>query len=155
MLKLPLIAMTFSILGLAFTPAASAEPELDVDESASIIVWISDPADPFPSHAQLERAQLERDTRRSRNALLGASVALAVGTAVFFPVAAHCVQYEASDRCGRGAEAALIASSIVFTSGLIGTIVTGAMFGARRAKLRKLEDSRALRFDPARGSLVF
>jgi hypothetical protein len=153
--KLPLIALSSLLAWVSVTPTALAEPEIDVEESASVIVWISDPSDPFPSHAQLERAELERDVTRSRNALIGTSVALAVGTAVLFPVTAHCLQYENQERCGRGAEAAFVASSIVFTSGLVGTIVTGAMFGARKAKLRRLRDSRALSFDPERGALVF
>ena len=153
--KLSLIVLSSMCSVIVLTVTASAEPVLDVEESASVIVWISDPADPFLSHAQLERAQLERDVARSRNALIGTSVALAVGAAVLFPVTAQCLQYENQDRCGRGAEAAFVASSIVFTSGLIGTIVTGAMFGARKAKLRKLDDARALTFDTASGSFVF
>lgn len=111
--------------------------------------------------------ELERKARRSRNALIGTSVATALGLAVAIPAAAtQCGSVERPNgdddyECSRTGEALLGISSPLVVGGLTGMLITGIMLGVRKGKLRRLNDAqrpgrmRALEWDSHRGRFVF
>lgn len=90
---------------------------------------------------------------------------MAVGAAIYFPLVLNCIEISTPEgsppKCGRGADAGITTSAMVLTGGMVGTIVTGIMYGVRKGKIRRLDDrakygrGRAVRFDTDRGSFVF
>lgn len=110
--------------------------------------------------------ELERGARRSRNALIGTSVAAAVGLALVIPASSsqcNSVMVDGKDQyeCSRAGNALLGVGSPLVFGGLTGALVSGIMLGVRKGKLRRLNDSfsypksRAVRWDDRSSRLVF
>lgn len=111
---------------------------------------------------------LRDQARRSRNALIGLSAATVVGAVLLFPgIATQCESIQNFDstydqyQCSPGGWALVSIGGTLFAGGLTGVLITGIMFGVRQGKIRRLEDriafqkSRAVQWDPLRGSFVF
>jgi len=157
----------FGMLGLvlalgAFANRAQAQDALAIEAPTPATVQLV----PSMSYEAYEYRTLQRAARRSRNALIGTSVATAVGLAIALPMAAKCVQYDLGQSSDlvcptRGQEAGLTMGAMVFWGGLIGTLTTGIMLGVRKGKMRRLDHqiaigrSGAVRWDPARSRFTF
>jgi hypothetical protein len=160
----PLLLLGFIVAAGAFSREAHAEEPAQVEHPDFTLV-IEEPADRELLYYDFKRQQLEESARRSRNALIGLGATLAVGAAVYFPLAVRCIVVYAPEgsqpACGRGAEAGFITSGFVLGAGFFGTIVTGIMLGVRKGKLRRLDDRhrqrdlRAVSWDPDRGRFEF
>ena len=155
-----LVAVLITTLG----SPASAEDE--------IILWLPEP-DPEPklelSYEDFKLQELERKAKRSRNALIGTSVAAAAGLALALPAAAtQCnsvqVDGESSYECSRTGDALIRAGSPLILGGLTGALVSGIILGVRKGKIRRSNDSvaasssareRAVQWDERRSRLVF
>lgn len=111
--------------------------------------------------------ELERGARRSRNALIGTSVAAAVGLALVIPATStqcNSVQTTGKDdkyECTRAGDVLLGVGSPFVIGGLTGAVVSGIILGVRKGKIRRLNDSfsptraRALRWDERSSRFVF
>ncbi len=118
------------------------------------------------SYEDYKIQELERTALRSRNALIGTSVAAAVGLALVIPASSgQCnsteeVGGDSSYECTRAGNALLGVGSPLVIGGLTGAVVSGIILGVRKGKLRRLNDSfvalpkRAVSVDSA-GRLVF
>ncbi|MFW2390155.1 MAG: hypothetical protein ACN4G0_17595 [Polyangiales bacterium] len=165
MKKLSLGFFGFVLVAGLWSGQARADEADASDQELDLTLTLDEPVEPALTYLDFERTVLEESARRSRNALIGTSAAAAVGAALFFPLAANCIEISlvegAPPKCGRGAEAGVVISTMVLTGGMVGTIVTGIMYGVRKGKLRRLDDrakygrGRAVRFDADRGSFVF
>lgn len=163
--------LAFGIFGLAFLLGAAAngacaQDAIISDVPAAPSGAVEQPLVPRQTYEEFQYESLERRARRSRNALIGTSAVLAVGTVLAFSFAAQCIEYDVPQssevRCSTpGYEAGLNIGAIMFTGGLIGTLTTGIMLGVRKGKMRRLDDqiafrkARAVRWDPARSRFVF
>ena len=158
----PVIALTAFVLVLALSGAAAQADEPD------LFALTVDPApEPQLTYEELRVRELERKARRSRNALIGTSVATAVGLAI--AISAAVTQCDSVERpngdddyeCSRTGEALLGISSPLVVGGLTGMLITGIMLGVRKGKLRRLNDTQspgkmcALEWDSDRGRFVF
>ena len=143
----------------ALTTCAAAQDAGVSQEDSGLVIWIEEPPDPALAYENFARLEIERDIRRSRIALISTSAAVVVGAAVFYPLVLNCIEYfpteGAPPRCGRGAEAGATTAGVVMSAGVVGMVVTGIMLGVRKSKLRRLDDTRAVSFDPDRGTFVF
>lgn len=110
--------------------------------------------------------ELERTALRSRNALIGTSVAAAVGLALVIPAASgQCESVEVNGnseyQCTRAGDVLLGVGSPLVIGGLTGAVVSGIILGVRKGKLRRLNDSfsypksRAVRWDERSSRFVF
>ena len=156
------LAALVALLTAAMSGNASADDE--------IILWLPEP-DPEPklelSYQDFELQELERKAKRSRNALIGTSVAAAVGLALAIPGASQCesveVNGESSYECTRTGDALIRAGSPLVIGGLTGAVVSGIILGVRKGKIRRLNDSfaaspskkRAIQWDERKGRVVF
>lgn len=113
-----------------------------------------------------ERAALERGVRRSRKALIGTSVAAAVGLPLWLVgITVGCSDVHAStirDRtCTKGGNALRGVGITLFWGGLAGMLISGTMVGVKRRQLDDLgyraayPKTRAVQWDPASSSFVF
>ena len=157
------LATLAALLTAPFGGTANADDE-------TIILWLPEP-DPEPklelSYQDFQLQELERKTKRSRNALIGTSVAAAVGLALAIPGASQCESVEVNGEsfyeCTRTGDALIRAGSPLVIGGLTGAVVSGIILGVRKGKIRRLNDSfaassskkRAVQWDERRGSLVF
>jgi len=159
---------TFAVLVTLLTVALGGSAKAD----DGIVLWLPEP-DPEPklelSYAQFEIEELERKAKRSRNALIGTSVAAAVGLALVLPAAAsQCdsveVNGDTSYECTGTGDALIRAGSPLVIGGLTGAVVSGIILGVRKGKLRRLNDSfaassstkkRAVRWDERSSRFVF
>ena len=120
---------------------------------------------PRASYEEFRIHELERGALRSRNALIGTSVAAAVGLALVIPAAAQCESTEVNGKdeydCTRAGNALYGVGSPLVIGGLTGAVVSGIILGVRKGKLRRLNDtfsypkSRAVRWDERSSRLVF
>jgi hypothetical protein len=111
--------------------------------------------------------ELERGALRSRNALIGTSVAAAVGLALVIPATStQCNSVETAGKedeyeCTRAGDVLLGVGSPLVIGGLTGALVSGIILGVRKGKIRRLNDSfsptraRALRWDERSSRFVF
>ena len=109
--------------------------------------------------------ELQRTAKRSRNALIGTSVAAAVGLALVIPAASsQCQSVEIDGKseyeCTRTGDTLLRVGSPLVIGGLTGAVVSGIILGVRKGKIRRLNDTfqpkqRALRWDERTSRLVF
>ena len=154
------LAMTLLVLALPMKRAKAEEPDL-------FALTVEPASEPRLTYEEFRARELERKARRSRNALIGTSIAAAVGLAIAIPVAAtQCDSVERPDgdddyECSRTGDALLSISSPLVVGGLTGVLITGIMLGVRKGKLRRLNDThgrarmRAFEWDDRRGSFVF
>lgn len=152
-------ALTLALLSAFSTTSARAQEELDLtlqpDTAAGYKL----------SYEEFKIQELERTSLRSRNALIGTSVAAAVGLALVIPASGQCdsVQVNGEDqwKCTRAGDALLGVGSPLVFGGLTGALVSGIILGVRKGKLRRLNDSlaypkaRAVRWDERSSRLVF
>jgi hypothetical protein len=109
-------------------------------------------------HAELSWAVL-----RSRNFLIGSSVATAVGAALVLPAEfTQCPGEEMSlNRCTQGGKAMVVIGYPLLLIGGISMLASGIALGVTKGQLRRFEqraarrESRALRWDPAGSRFVF
>lgn len=102
-------------------------------------------------------------TFKSRNVLIGSSVATAVGAALVFPAEfTQCPGEEMSlNRCTPGGKAMVVIGYPLLLVGGISMLASGIAFGVMKGKLRRFEqraerrESRAVRWDPAGPRFVF
>lgn len=117
-------------------------------------------------YEDFELQELQRKSLRSRNALIGTSVAAAVGFALVIPATSgqcQSVEFggESDYQCTRAGDALLRAGSPLVIGGLTGAVVSGIILGVRKGKIRRLNDSfsptkaRAVRWDERSSRLVF
>lgn len=118
------------------------------------------------SYQEYKLQELQRTSLRSRNALIGTSVAAAAGLALVIPAASsQCdsVQINGQDEyeCTRAGDVLYrIGSPLVF-GGLTGAVVSGIILGVRKGKIRRMNDSfsssraRAVRWDERSSRFVF
>ena len=112
-------------------------------------------------------AALEWTARRSRNILIGSSVATVVGALLAFPAeATQCGDTDPEgemtlDRCTPGGKAMVLIGYPLLIVGGIAMIASGIGLGVTNGKLRRLEErasrrkTRALRWDPSSSGFVF
>ncbi len=153
MRHLVLISLSL-LLFAAYTPAANAD-ELDLTLEL----------EPNLQYEDFKLQELERTAKRSRNALIGTSVAAAVGLALVIPAASsQCesieVNGESDYQCTRTGDTLLRVGSPFVVGGLTGAVVSGIILGVRKGKIRRLNDSfqtknRAVRWDERSSRFVF
>ncbi len=155
------VATLVALMTTAFGGAASADDE--------IILWLPEPnPEPRIAYQEFQLEELERKAKRSRNALIGTSVAAAVGLALVLPAASsQCesveVNGQSSYECTRTGDALIRAGSPLVIGGLTGAVVSGIILGVRKGKMRRLNDSfaasstkkRAVQWDERKGRFVF
>ena len=155
------VATLVALMTAALGSSASADDE--------IILWLPEPnPEPELAYQEFQLEELERKSKRSRNALIGTSVAAAVGLALVLPAASsQCESVEAngesSYECTRTGDALIRAGSPLVIGGLTGAVVSGIILGVRKGKIRRLNDSfaasstkkRAVQWDERKGRFVF
>ena len=118
------------------------------------------------TYEEYKLQELERTARRSRNALIGTSVAAAVGLALVIPATSgQCRSVEIDGKseyeCTRTGDTLLRVGSPLVIGGLTGAVVSGIILGVRKGKIRRLNDSfgatrgRAFRWDERSSRFVF
>jgi hypothetical protein len=155
------VATLVALMTAALGSSASADDE--------IILWLPEPnPEPELAYQEFQLEELERKSKRSRNALIGTSVAAAVGLALVLPAASsQCESVEANGQssyeCTRTGDALIRAGSPLVIGGLTGAVVSGIILGVRKGKIRRLNDSfaasstkkRAVQWDERKGRFVF
>jgi hypothetical protein len=147
------------------TPPAAAQPA-----AAQPLTVTSPPPtiqDKHLAYDMYRRDQLVRSVPRTRNALIGTSVAFGVGLALLIPVWAgdHCVSYDFGDssnyECDTTGKVLTGIGAPLAWGGSLGMIVSGIMLGVRKGKIRRLDEKimltsdRKLRWDPSTARMVF
>lgn len=119
------------------------------------------------SYEEYRWNELNYLAKRSRKALISTSAAAAVGISLVAPAAVkECVRVASSSsfddlRCSSTGAILLGIGVPILVAGATGVLVTAIMLGVRKGKARNLEDrmayeeSRAVRWDPARAVFVF
>jgi len=113
-----------------------------------------------------ERTALERKVRRNRRALIGTSVAVAVGLPLWVVgTKKHCSRVEFGRAteltCSKTGKVARGTGMTLFWGGASGMLISGIMIAVRKGQLRDLgyrveyPKSRALRWDAASSQFVF
>jgi hypothetical protein len=155
------VATLVALMTTALGSSASADDE--------IVLWLPEPnPEPELAYQEFQLEELERKSKRSRNALIGTSVAAAVGLALVLPAASsQCESVElngqSSYECTRTGDALIRAGSPLVIGGLTGAVVSGIILGVRKGKIRRLNDSfaassskkRAVQWDERKGRFVF
>lgn len=158
---------TFSVATLVALMTAALGSSASADDE--IILWLPEPnPEPELAYQEFQLEELERKSKRSRNALIGTSVAAAVGLALVLPAASsQCESVEANGQssyeCTRTGDALIRAGSPLVIGGLTGAVVSGIILGVRKGKIRRLNDSfaassskkRAVQWDERKGRFVF
>ncbi len=150
----------------AFVDGATAQDAIVSEPPAASSMQVGQPHSRPQTYEEYQRDELMRSSRRSRNALIGTSVATAVGAAFLFPgLVRQCYvidfQHTTEVRCTTAGKALVGIGSPLFWGGATGVLITAIMFGVRKGKLRRLNDrmayekSRAVRWDPAGSRFVF
>ena len=156
-----LVSMTlaFSLIASLGSSRAQAE-DLDLTLDPDLV-----PAHEI-TYEEYKLQELERTAKRSRNALIGTSVAAAVGLALVIPAASgQCQSVEIDGKseyeCTRTGDTLLRVGSPLVIGGLTGAVVSGIILGVRKGKIRRLNDSfapnraRAFRWDERSSRFVF
>jgi len=154
----------FSILFILMLPSLSVARAESGSEAPDLTLEAA--PEPRISYEEFKVQELERLALRSRNALIGTSVAAAVGLALVIPAGAtQCNSVEKTNgddsyECTRAGNALIGAGSPLVIGGLTGAVITGIMLGVRKGKLRRLNDAfvpnaRAVQWDERRGRFVF
>ena len=158
---------TLSVATLVVLMTAALGSSASADDE--IILWLPEPnPEPELAYQEFQLEELERKSKRSRNALIGTSVAAAVGLALVLPAASsQCESVEANGQssyeCTRTGDALIRAGSPLVIGGLTGAVVSGIILGVRKGKIRRLNDSfaasstkkRAVQWDERKGRFVF
>jgi hypothetical protein len=144
-------------------PAPSSEPapeepalQLKLD-AAGVEVVPSPPR--TPEGYTLEEAELR--VKKARRGLIGTSVILGLGVALWSSAAACSDPPSTEEFLDLPPCFGLIVTGLVLTGvGLVGMIVSGPVLGARKRKLRRLQEAHygtphRVQWDPARSRLVF
>ena len=155
--------------GLGDTAAEStapAEEELDLQLTPALTLTPESAPGYQLTYEEYKLQELERTALRSRNALIGTSVAAAVGLALVIPAASsQCESVEVAGekeyQCTRAGDVLLRVGSPLVIGGLTGAVVSGIILGVRKGKIRRLNDSfsptksRAVRWDERSSRFVF
>jgi len=133
-------------------------------EQETLRLSLEPAAQPQLTYEEFRIQELERGALRSRNALIGTSVAAAVGLALVIPAWGQCESTDVNGKdeydCTRAGSALYGVGSPLLFGGLTGAVVSGIILGVRKGKLRRLNDSfspraRALRWDERSSRFVF
>jgi len=150
---------------------AQPAPEASVAQVPAQPVTVASPPptvqDKHLAYDMHRRDELRRSVPRTRNALIGTSVAFGVGLALWIPVWAgdHCVTYDfgaTTDlECDTTGKVLLGIGAPLAWGGSLGMIVSGIMLGVRKGKIRRLDQKimltsdRKLQWDPSTSRMVF
>ena len=170
-------AIVFVSSATGFAHAQDAQPAQPAPESsvaplpAQPVTVASPPPtvqDKHLAYDMYRRDQLRDSVPRTRNALIGTSVAFGVGLALLIPVWAgdYCVYYLSDSAIGdtqcntKGKVLTGIGAPLAW-GGALGMIVSGIMLGVRKGKIRRLDQKilltsdRKLKWDPSTAQMVF
>jgi hypothetical protein len=159
----------FTFISLALALAAATQPTSALaDEQLDLELTLEPDAAPGYklSYEEYRLEELERTSKRSRNALIGTSAAAAVGLLLVIPAASsQCssveVGGESDYQCTSAGDTLLKVGSPLVIGGLTGALVSGIILGVRKGKMRRLNDSfqptrtRAVRWDERSSRFVF
>ncbi len=154
------MTLTFTLVAALGGTRARADDELDLTLDPYLAT------DQPIAYEDYKLQELERTAKRSRNALIGTSVAAAVGLALVIPATSgQCESVESggesSYECTRAGDVLLGVGSPLVIGGLTGAVVSGIILGVRKGKMRRLNDTfapsktRALRWDERSSRFVF
>lgn len=154
------IGFAFALVATAFGSVAQA------DEDTQLDLTLEDPTSVELNYQDYKLQELQRTARRSRNALIGTSVAAAVGLALVIPAASSQCQSvdvagDSNYECTRAGDALLRVGSPLVIGGLTGAVVSGIILGVRKGKIRRMNDTfqptrqKAVRWDERSHRLVF
>ncbi len=146
-----------------------ASPETQIQTAPPAASIASTPTDKRLAYDIYRRDELKRGIPRTRNALIGTSVAFGVGLALLIPVwtGDHCVSYSNSASntwdytCDTTGKVLTGIGAPLAWGGALGMIVSGIMLGVRKGKVRRLDErimltsDRRLQWDISRSRLVF
>jgi hypothetical protein len=113
------------------------------------------------SFDEYQLADAKDRSRRARNALIGTTATLGVGTVFLGFAIPRCEGSEGRLLCSDSGYFHFTAGITLVGTGALGAIVSGALLGTRNRKRKSLEDSArqrkgaGLRWDPVLGALVF
>jgi len=119
------------------------------------------------SYDDYRREALERKAKRTRNALIGTSVAAVIGLPLWIAGGrTQCVKFDdgsgnTQTSCTTAGKAMLGIGYPLAIGGVTGALVSGIMLGVRKGKLRDMESrtkyssSRRLHWDPVSSQFVF
>jgi hypothetical protein len=142
-------------------PAAEEAPKLEAQ------VEYTEPSGAKPSYDDYRREELEKKAKRSRNALIGTSVATVVGLPLWLAGSAtQCYKYIDSSgseqvTCSTGGKVMRGIGIPLAMGGVTGVLISGIMLGVRKGKLRDIEkrtkysSSKRLHWDPFSSQFVF
>ncbi len=157
----------FTLISLVFAFAVGTLPSSALADDEFDLRLEPDAAPGYKlSYEDYRLQELERTSRRSRNALIGTSAAAAVGLLLVIPAAgSQCESVEVGGQseyqCTRAGDALLGVGSPLVVGGLTGALVSGIILGVRKGKMRRLNDSfqptraRAVQWDERRSRFVF
>lgn len=154
------IGFAFALVSTVLRPVAHADEDLQINLNPD------DPPKYELTYQDYKLQELQRTALRSRNALIGTSVAAAVGLALVIPAtSSQCqsVNVDGKDeyQCSRAGDALLRVGSPLVIGGLTGAVVSGIILGVRKGKIRRMNDTfqptrtRAVRWDERSHRLVF
>jgi hypothetical protein len=169
MLRFSTGVLSLALSIVAFETGARADEPI-ITEAPASPSQLGYVAQPSTSYDEFRQRELQKSSRRSRNALIGLSATAVVGAALGFPGSIRqcyvvVVNYSTGPneevRCTPAGKALVGIGWPLFSIGVTGVLITGIMFGVRKGKLRRLEDriayekSRAFRWDPHTSRFVF
>jgi hypothetical protein len=143
-------------ISLALALAAATQPTSALADDQLDLTLEPDAAPAYKlSYEEYRLEELERTSKRSRNALIGTSAAAAVGLLLVIPAASsQCssveVGGESDYQCTSAGDTLLKVGSPLVIGGLTGALVSGIILGVRKGKMRRLNDS----FQPTRSRAV-
>ena len=143
-------------ISLALALAAATQPTSALADDQLDLTLEPDAAPAYKlSYEEYRLEELERTSKRSRNALIGTSAAAAVGLLLVIPAASsQCssvdVGGESDYQCTSAGDTLLKVGSPLVIGGLTGALVSGIILGVRKGKMRRLNDS----FQPTRNRAV-
>jgi len=153
-------ALIVAVILVSALPLAVARAQ----EQPTLTLDLEPAGAPQLTYEEFKIEELERGALRSRNALIGTSVAAAVGLALVIPAWGQCESTEVNGKdeydCTRAGSALYGVGSPLLLGGLTGAVVSGIILGVRKGKLRRLNDTfspkaRAVRWDERSSRLVF
>ncbi|MGB5223113.1 MAG: hypothetical protein WBN60_18930, partial [Polyangiales bacterium] len=132
----------FTFISLALALTAATQPTSALADDQLDLTLEPDAAPAYKlSYEEYRLEELERTSKRSRNALIGTSAAAAVGLLLVIPAASsQCssveVGGESDYQCTSAGDTLLKVGSPLVIGGLTGALVSGIILGVRKGKMR-------------------
>lgn len=166
-----MVSVALSLSGALLIAATSASAQQGADEAqagpATLIIQTPQPSAAPPPWFEQELEDASMRIQRTRNALIGTSVGLAVGIILAGAAVSQCesvpdLQGNDEYRCNNAGDALLTTGGTIAGLSIIGMITSGAMLGVAKRNKRQLQrDLRRgyyggrLRWDVPKGALLF